>query len=104
MSWCRWGSRCTSTTPAYKVDEECRDCPGSDVYVYESTIGLICCGCFLTGGEGFICQTEVEMFKHLLEHDKAGHHVRRSLLERAKGNNEPEVSEDWARLRGIMTP
>lgn len=45
---------------------------GSDVYVYEGSTGITCCGCSLGG-----CDTEEpeEMIAHLAQHRRAGHVV-----------------------------
>lgn len=99
MSWCRWGSRCDNTIPQTKVDAECaaKGCPGSQLYIYESMLDtFVCCGCLLSSGD-FECKTEEEMNAHILEHDAAGHHVRRSLLASARGENF-ELTDKWARV------
>jgi hypothetical protein len=104
MSWCRWGSPCWNTAaPQYVVDVACTVCPGSDVYVYDGG-RLTCCSCRFgpddleNGGHfDFECDTEAEMYAHLLAHDAAGHHVRKSLLARARGE-EPEVTAFWKEL------
>ena len=77
MSWVRWGSPCEASWPPHKANENCKDCKGSDVYVYESEDGYECCGCrydFPT------CKTADEMKEHLRYHVKQGDHVRPSLL------------------------
>jgi len=93
--------------PEYEVDAACvaAGCPGSSLYVYEGD-KFTCCCCALTivneahGDHGdFKCDTEAEMLAHLLEHDAAGHHVRRSLLEQARGR-EPALTAAWARWAG----
>jgi hypothetical protein len=88
MSWCRWGSVCTNAVVTSDLDalnEACKDCPGSDLYIYESvTDKFVCCGCYLHASENFEVNTHAEMNQHILEHDKAGHHVRKSLLELAR--------------------
>ena len=77
MSWCRWAEPCG--------DSSCLNCPGSDLYIYEGN-RFVCCGCLLqpenTGS--FECETESEMLAHILEHDKAGHHIVEYLLDEAK--------------------
>lgn len=89
MSWCRWGSLCDATFPYnYKVNEECKDCPGSDVYIFESaTDGKFeCCDCGLANSDSdFRAGTAAEMLEHILKHEAAGHHVRRSLVAEARG-------------------
>lgn len=74
MSWTRWGSSCDNAFPPHPSNDACKDCPGSDVYVYESDRGFECCG------DDFICKTSDEMKEHLREHVKKGDHVRPSLL------------------------
>lgn len=71
--------------PAKDACEAGENCPGSDVYVYESTNDMIvCCWCRLsTTGRDFECKTPEEMQEHLREHVKAGHHVRPTLYDQA---------------------
>ncbi len=80
MSWCRFNSVC---------ELGCKDCPGSDVYIFKNTDGLYeCCSCWLLGpfpSGSFTCKTKKEMYRHILEHDTAGHHVPRPLVANAKG-------------------
>lgn len=81
--------------PQYKVDMACAEsgCPGSALYIYESTGDAFECAC----AADYTCKTEEEMFAHILEHDRAGQHVRRSLLERAHGR-EPELTDKWREI------
>lgn len=46
---------------------------GSDVYVYESASGIVCCGCKLH--QTFLAQDPLQMIAHLAEHRAAGHFV-----------------------------
>ncbi len=82
MSWARFGSICTNGTPYNPINETCQDetCPGSDVYVYRMKDGFSCDLCRIKHCENFKTKTENEMIDHLIEHQKAGHHVRPSLL------------------------
>jgi hypothetical protein len=68
MSWCRFGW------------------DGSDLYIFEDVHGhFVCMDCLLLhGDDNFVCATAREMYKHILEHEKAGHHVIPSLLEKAR--------------------
>jgi hypothetical protein len=100
MSWCRWGSKCSDTITQFAVDVACKDCPGSDLYIYEGD-RLECCGCPLF--MDFACDTEAEMLAHILEHEKAGHHVRRSLIEHASGRV-PTVATSPASGHDASTP
>lgn len=86
MSWCRYGSKCQNTIVLFECDLVCPrvTCPGSDLYIYESDDAFVCQWCPLaTGTEveiiDFRCATEDEMFGHIEEHVKAGHHVRPSI-------------------------
>lgn len=86
MSWVRWGSRCHQGYP-FREDTACDPaaCPGSDVYVYDSGDGVVCCECSLReavdGWSGdHVALNEAAMVEHLKEHIAAGHHVPRSLL------------------------
>lgn len=81
MSWCRWGSVCTNG-PARPENIACvaAGCPGSDIYVYQSAGPTVCCLCSLNGDKDFETRTELEMQRHILEHEDAGHHVRRSMV------------------------
>lgn len=95
MSWVRFGTACKGDMLLNIPDDCCPNCPGSDVYVFESTEGGIeCFGCRLLGGmsrdraECFVCETPREMLAHLLEHHVAGHHVPLDLLELAR---HPEI-------------
>lgn len=92
MSWIRWGSPCQSML-FDPEDDACslETCPGSDLYVYDSTSGFIeCCACPLipNNGEGypFQAKTPLEMVEHLKKHQEAGHHFRPSLLRRPLGD------------------
>lgn len=87
MSWCRWGSKCTWTTPPLSDDTGCPEglCPGSDLYIYEADHGLVCCGCRLSeDGDDYVCDTADGMRDHIELHVAAGHHVRASLRHGAK--------------------
>lgn len=98
MSWCRFGSPCTGTMPTFKDDVECTPggkCPGSDLYIFDSTSGGIeCCFCRLFPKDDFVAQTQEEMIEHIEAHVAAGHHVRPSLRRGAKR----ELTDDWAKL------
>lgn len=95
MSLCRFGSPCTATFPwTYQVDVDCKDCPGSDVYIFETREGEYdCSGCSLRPG---LIKSQDELFAHILQHEAAGHHVRRSLVEFAKGNTPALEAESKA--------
>ena len=84
MSWVRWGSRCWETFPFQnQEDVDCGEkCPGSVLYIYEFDTDKFHCAC-CDDVKDFI-GTEEQMAKHLLEHDKKGHHTRRSLITWAK--------------------
>lgn len=95
MSWTRWGSPCYFTMPPHLyVANECPNCPGSSVYVYETGTDekpeFECCACRLFDGE-FRCATEEEMEQHLAEHVAAGDHVRPTLLPGAS----LEIRDEW---------
>lgn len=47
---------------------------GSEVYVYESDNGLVCCGCRLAE-PWFVTDEPEEMIAHLAEHRRAGQFV-----------------------------
>jgi hypothetical protein len=107
MSWCRWGSLCTNSIPGYAVDELCEDCPGSSLYVYESSNGfLVCCSCPFDRSEepaDYEAETEEQMLRHLIEHHKNGQHVRRSLLWRAVFGTEPDLTSEWKEIRARIS-
>lgn len=91
MSVCRFGEPCWSGMPLHDCDLACNPCPGSSVYVYWThKDALECCGCSISSGH-FTATTVDEMFAHLLAHEAAGDHVRRSLLAMARGET-PSVS------------
>lgn len=100
MSWCRWGSRCQNTVPGFVADLACTHCPGSSLYIYDEGDCLVCCDCLLqTSGGSFTCKTEREMDAHILAHEAAGHHVRRSLVWRAlHPGQRPEITDEWKRF------
>lgn len=78
MSWVRMGSPCWSGGTGFACDE-CPDCPGSSVYVYEEGDDrVVCCMCALSENDPTL--TEDGMREHLRAHVAAGHHVRKSLL------------------------
>lgn len=82
MSWTRWGSLCTQTVVPMDEDLACppETCPGSDLYIYESTDGFICCACpFGDGERDFVAATVDAMQNHIEDHVAAGHHVRPSI-------------------------
>lgn len=97
MSWCRFGSHCRNTIPEFEVNAECKDCPGSSLYIYEGA-KLTCCMC-ASDLEDFECDTAAEMFAHILAHDAAGHHVRRSLLHFAQTGKHPELTAEWKEIQ-----
>lgn len=58
---------------------------GSDVYVFfNGDNEFECCACRLKGclAGSFICKTEKQMIKHLLEHRKKGHCVPQESINR----------------------
>ncbi len=59
----------------------CRFARDSDVYVFESELGIECCRCRLLGGRWFRVQGPAEIIAHLLEHRAAGHKVPESALD-----------------------
>lgn len=84
MSWCRWGSPCWSTMFVHACDAACNPCPGSSLYIYESSSdpegSVRCCDCpLLKHSQHFIAVNEDEMLLHIEDHAAAGHHVRASL-------------------------
>lgn len=107
MSWCRWGSPCSFTIPP---NEGCdlNPCPGSDLYIYESTEGgIVCCACRLKKDDtDFIAQTEEEMERHCRDHVTAGHHVRPGLYdhefqERQAANRRADIEKhgEWGAIK-----
>ncbi len=78
------GSRCIDTMAIIHAEDiACKNCPGSGLYIYESDEGIECCMCQFDF-DGFHAKNEREMFQHILQHDSADHHVRRSILKIAK--------------------
>jgi len=61
---------------------ECKDCPGSDLYIYEDLDDVIvCCGCNLDKDRNdFKAPDEAAMDAHIQEHVKAGHHTFQYLM------------------------
>ena len=47
---------------------------GSDVYVYDSDDGIICCACAINKA-GFSCELPEDMISHLAEHRRRGSYV-----------------------------
>lgn len=100
MSWVRWGSFCglqgryvrefsrliedpvlrAEQERKAKQNEDCKDCPGSDLYIYESSFGIVCCGCKFTQGKDDFVTDEDGMLAHIQEHAKAGHHTFQYLM------------------------
>lgn len=66
MSYCRFAWRCEDGRP-------------SDVYVYGSEDGLVCCGCRLD--DRWEHDDNAGMVAHLLEHRRAGHAVPQHALD-----------------------
>ncbi len=65
---------------------------GSDVYVYEGSDGLTCCGCHLFP-EGFVCAEPEEMIAHLAAHRR----VFQFVPERA-------ITSLWSDIPGAQRP
>ncbi len=76
---------------------------GSDVYVFESSYGIECCGCAL---DGCTTQEPEEMILHLAQHRRAGHFVPErailALCEDIPGAQRPRVAEPAGLLRGTL--
>lgn len=89
-----------------------------DVYVFTSSVGLECCGCFLEDREwvddpdalfgGYlknkgeeiqtVFQSNAEMIAHLEEHQKQGHYVPEFAFERLRDpEDEKQNQEIWAK-------
>ena len=64
---------------------------GSDVYVFESSQGIECCGCRL--GETFVTSMPEEMIQHLAQHRRAGHYVPDYAVEGL-----------WSNIPGALRP
>lgn len=77
MSYCRFGWQ------------------GSEVYVYEGSDGIVCCGCQLdtTKSSSFVCETSEEMIAHLGEHRRANQYVPNGVIE-----------ELWDEIPGALRP
>lgn len=78
---------------------------GSDVYVYESAEGIVCCGCFMDEkNRHFVCKTEEEMIAHLGQHRRRGDFVPlyaiEGLWEAIPGATKPERPEPEELTRG----
>ena len=71
---------------------------GSEVYVYESSEGIECCGCHLYPDDHVVFETPEAMIGHLVEHRKAGFFVPEyaitGLWDDVEGAREPEGEED----------
>lgn len=83
MSWIRWGSPCQAAGciivgPCHPGIEKC---PGSDVYVWEASDNLICCGCEFSAEGRSKDEAREFMREHLREHVKAGDHVPLALYD-----------------------
>ena len=61
----------------------------SDVYVYDTVGGMVCCGCRMEDS-GYGPTSKVEMLAHMKDHIEAGHTVPSSCIERL----ELEISEE----------
>ena len=67
----------------------------SDVYVYDDANGcLCCCGCALNP-TSYYAETAVEMVKHLLQHEAAGHQIPVGVIEviGSTGNEDGDRAE-----------
>ena len=69
MSYCRWG-----------VD-------GSNVYVFITDEGYICCECKLRDWGDALCQSPESMITHLKDHEKEGDTVPAYVFEQLKGDS-----------------
>ena len=52
-----------------------RWCKESDVYVYPSEDGYVCCGCSLSENDGAVFSNVKDMIMHLVKHVKEGSKV-----------------------------
>jgi hypothetical protein len=84
MSLCRFRSPCDSLAfHRYEEDIACDPCPGSELYIIETGDDVYeCVWCKL--GDSSPMTYEATM-AHILAHDAAGHHVRKSLVIQARG-------------------
>jgi uncharacterized protein YktB (UPF0637 family) len=77
---------------------------GSDVYVYESSDGITCCGCML--GSGCTTNAPEEMIAHLAQHRRAGHFVPAdailALWEDVPGAQRPREAEPAGLTRSTI--
>lgn len=77
---------------------------GSDVYVYESSEGITCCGCML--GTGCTTNEPEVMIAHLGAHRRAGQfvpdHAILALWEDVPGAQRPREAEPAGLTRGTI--
>lgn len=69
----------------------CRISDESDIYMYPTAVGIVCCSCRLSEGyESVQFGTAWVALEHLLEHKRVGHRVSLYAIKRLK----KEIQED----------